>query len=39
MRTISQIVDDGVVNPEIEAIFGKIKNVLEAPFTPNLFRV
>ncbi len=39
MRTISQIVDDGVVTPEIEETFIRIKEALHAPFTPNFFRV
>lgn len=39
MRTISQIVDDGVVNPEIEVTFSKVKDALKAPFTPNFFKV
>jgi uncharacterized peroxidase-related enzyme len=39
MRTISQIVDDGEVTPEIDASFVAIKEALKAPFTPNFFRV
>lgn len=39
MRTISGIVDDGYVSPEIEETFSEIKNALDAPFTPNFFRV
>ena len=39
MRTISQIVDDGVVTPDIDETFIKIKDALNAPFTPNFFRV
>lgn len=35
MRTISQIVDDGVVTPDIGETFIKIKDALNAPFTPN----
>ncbi len=39
MKTISKIVDDASVSPEIDATFNKIKKALEAPFTPNFFRV
>jgi uncharacterized peroxidase-related enzyme len=39
MRTISQIVDDGTVTPDIDETFIKIKDALNAPFTPNFFRV
>ena len=39
MRTISQIVDDGSVSPEIDETFIKIRKALTAPFTPNFFRV
>jgi uncharacterized peroxidase-related enzyme len=39
MRTISQIVDDGAVTPDIDETFIKIKDALNAPFTPNFFRV
>ena len=39
MRTISQIVDDGAVTPEIDESFIQIKEALNAPFTPNFFRV
>ena len=39
MKTISEIVDDVSVSPEIEEIFVKIKKALNATFTPNFFRV
>ncbi|MBY0475339.1 MAG: peroxidase-related enzyme [Nitrosomonas sp.] len=39
MKTISTIVDDVSVSPEIEETFIKIKKALNAPFTPNFFRV
>lgn len=39
MRIISRIVDDGSVSPEIDETFLKIKEALNAPFTPNFFRV
>ena len=39
MKTISKIVDDASVAPEIEETFIKIKKALKAPFTPNFFRV
>jgi len=39
MKTISKIVDDVSVSPEIEETFVKIKKALNAPFTPNFFRV
>ena len=39
MRTISNIVDDAEITPEIDEIFGKIATSLNAPFTPNFFRV
>lgn len=39
MRTISQIVNDGVITPEIDETFDNIKAALNAPFTPNFFRV
>ena len=39
MRTISQIVDDGAVTPEIDESFNLIKKALKSPFTPNFFRV
>lgn len=39
MRTISQIIDDATVTPEIDETFNKIKTELNAPFTPNFFRV
>ena len=39
MRTISQIVDDGAVTPDIDETFIKIKDALNAPFTPNFFKV
>ncbi len=39
MRAISQIVDDSAATPEIEETFGKIKDALNAPFTPNFFKV
>ncbi|MCB1986310.1 MAG: carboxymuconolactone decarboxylase family protein [Burkholderiales bacterium] len=39
MRTISQIIDDAPVTPEIETTFNKIKTALNAPFTPHFFRV
>lgn len=35
MKTISQIVDDGAVTPDIDETFIKIKDALNAPFTPN----
>ena len=38
-RTISQIVDDGTVTPEIDESFIPIKKALKSPFTPNFFRV
>lgn len=37
MVTISSIVDDATVAPEIEATFNKIKTVLNAPFTSHFF--
>lgn len=39
MRTISDIVDNGEVTPELTKTFGKIQNALGAPFTPNFFKV
>ncbi len=39
MKTISQIIDDAPVTPEIDATFEKIKTALNAPFTPHFFRV
>ncbi len=39
MRTISQIIDDATITPEIDETFNKIKKELKAPFTPNFFRV
>jgi uncharacterized peroxidase-related enzyme len=39
MKTISKIVDDASVSPEIEETFIKVKKALKAPFTPNFFRV
>mgnify|MGYP000604426369 CR=1 FL=1 len=39
MRTISQLIDDATVTPEIDDTFNKIKKELKAPFTPNFFRV
>ncbi|MDR4517538.1 MAG: peroxidase-related enzyme [Nitrosomonas sp.] len=39
MRTISQIINDAPVTPEIETTFNKIKTALNAPFTPHFFRV
>lgn len=39
MRTISKLVDDASISPEIEETFVKIKTALNAPFTPNFFRV
>jgi uncharacterized peroxidase-related enzyme len=39
MKTISKIVDDVSVSPEIEETFIKVKKALKAPFTPNFFRV
>lgn len=39
MRTISQIIDDAPLTPEIDATFNKIKTALNAPFTPHFFRV
>jgi len=39
MKTISQIIDDAPVTPEIDATFDKIKTALNAPFTPHFFRV
>ncbi|MCB1948705.1 peroxidase-related enzyme [Nitrosomonas sp.] len=39
MRTISQIIDDAPVTPEIDETFKKIQNALNAPFTPHFFRV
>lgn len=39
MRTISGIVNDGQVTPEIDETFVKIRKALAAPFTPNFFRV
>lgn len=39
MRTISKIVDDGEVTPELKETFDKIKKALNAPFTPHFFQV
>jgi len=39
MKTISQLIDDAPVTPEIEATFNQIKTALNAPFTPHFFRV
>lgn len=39
MGTISRIIEDAPVTPEIDATFNKIKTALEAPFTPHFFRV
>ena len=39
MNTISKIVDDAHVSPEIEQTFIKIRKALKAPFTPNFFQV
>lgn len=39
MGTISRIIEDAPVTPEIDAAFNKIKTALEAPFTPHFFRV
>lgn len=39
MKTISEIVNDGDVTSEIDDTFVKIKKALNAPFTPNFFRV
>lgn len=39
MRTISQLIDDAPATPEVDAAFTEIKSALNAPFTPNFFRV
>jgi len=39
MKTISKIIDDPSVTPEIEDTFIKIKTALNAPFTPHFFQV
>jgi uncharacterized peroxidase-related enzyme len=39
MRTISRIVDDGAVGPELTETYGKIQEALKAPFTPHFFQV
>lgn len=39
MGTISRIIEDAPVTPEIDATFNKIKTALKAPFTPHFFRV
>lgn len=39
MRTISQLIDNAPVTPEIEDTFIKIKTALSAPFTPHFFQV
>ena len=39
MRTISTIVDDAEMTPELEETFGNIQEQLGAPFVPNFFKV
>lgn len=39
MRTISKIIDDVPASPEIEETHIRIRNALNAPFTPNFFQV
>lgn len=39
MKTISKIVGDASVSPEIEETFTKIRTALNAPFTPHFFQV
>jgi len=39
MKMISRIVADGTVTPETEDTFSQIRIALNAPFTPNFFRV
>lgn len=39
MKTISKIIDDAPLSPEIEETHIRIKKALNAPFTPNFFRV
>jgi len=38
MKTISKIIDDVPVPPEIEETHIRIKKALNAPFIPNFFR-
>lgn len=39
MERISQLIDNAVVTPELEEVFGKIQKSLNAPFTPHFFKV
>ncbi len=39
MRTISTIIDDPVVTPELNTTFETIKEKLRAPFVPNFFKI
>ncbi|NJO03662.1 MAG: peroxidase-related enzyme [Bacteroidia bacterium] len=39
MQKISKIFDNGVVTPELQETFDKIKDALHAPFTPHFFQV
>lgn len=39
MRTISKIIDDPLITPELNATFEIIKKELSAPFVPNFFKV
>ena len=39
MKEISNIVDDAQVTPALDEVFDKIQKALNAPFTPNFFKV
>lgn len=39
MESISNMVEDAAITPELKEIFGKIQKALNAPFTPNFFKV
>ncbi len=39
MRTISSLLDDIEITPELQNTFTTIKNELQAPFVPNFFKI
>ncbi len=39
MRTISTIIDDPILTPELKTTFEGIKKELKAPFVPNFFKI
>ncbi|MDN5211267.1 peroxidase-related enzyme [Fulvivirgaceae bacterium BMA12] len=39
MKKISTMVDDAPLTPELNEVFDKIRKALNAPFTPNFFKV